>query len=263
MTDQSRRRWFRFGLRTLFIVVTVLCCYLAWETSVVRQRQAVLKELRAKGRVQIVTAQRAQLSLPNSRVAQVSLVRRLLRDEAIQGIWFGWYPAAPQEERERLAKVFPEATFHEILPEPCHPGCFPAGTMVETLSGRRRIETIQQGDFITTIAADGDAATAQVETIFVADNRLWQVDTDAGSLVTTQTQPLYVGAGVNAQVGDLHQGDTIFRWQEGVAHPVKVLAVSPSDRVEKVYNLILGNSEVFVAGGFLARSKPPAELTAD
>src|SRR5688572_26854602 len=104
MTDQPRLRWFRFGLRTLFVVVTLLCCYLAWETSVVRQRKAALQELRSKGGIHIVTAQAGQPSLSNPRVAQVSLVRRLLGDEAIQEIWLSWYPAVPQEERDRLAK---------------------------------------------------------------------------------------------------------------------------------------------------------------
>jgi hypothetical protein len=258
MTDRPQRRWFRFGLRTMLIVVTVLCCYLGWETSVVRQRRAVLQELRAKGGVQIVTAQAARPSLATPRVAQISLIRRLLGDEAIHEIWLSWYPEVPPAERQRLAEVFPEATLHDILPEPCHPGCFPSGTMVETSSGLRRIETIREGDFITPINAGGGAASAQVQTIFVTDNRLWQIETDSGSLVTTQTQPLYIGAGENVQVGDLHEGDTIFRWQDGGAQPVKILSVSSTGRVEKVYNLILGNSEVFVAGGFLARSKPPA-----
>jgi hypothetical protein len=40
---------------------------------------------------------------------------------------------------------------------------------------------------------------------------------------------------------------------------VKVLAVVPTERTEKVFNLVLGNSKYFIAGGFLARSKPPAE----
>jgi hypothetical protein len=97
-----------------------------------------------------------------------------------------------------------------------------------------------------------------VQSVFVTDNRLWQVDTDAGSLVTTQTQPLCLATDKILQVGDLHPGDTILRREDGVNHAVRVLAVSATGRIEKVYNLILENSEIFVAGGFLARSKPPA-----
>jgi hypothetical protein len=257
------RRWFRFGLRTLFVVVTVLCCYLAWETSVVRHRQKALREMQTLGGFQIVTAAAYDQQFRGTPIgappAKVSLIRRLLGDQAIQEIWVHWYNKPADAEIQRFARTFPEAKLQESLAEPCHPGCFPTGTMVETLSGLRRIETIREGDFITTIDADGDETSAQVQSIFITDNRLWQVDTDAGSLVTTQTQPLYVGAGENVQVGDLHAGDTIFRWQDGVAHSVNVRAVSSTSRVEKVYNLILGNSQVFVAGGFLARSKPPKE----
>jgi hypothetical protein len=265
VTEPTRRGWFRFGLRSLFIVVTLACCYLAWERSAVLHRQAVLKELRSNPNYQITSAEqwsrRSIITNPAERMATVSPVRRWLGDQAIQEITYQPHLDSAAHEVARVRLAFPEATFHkeERLFEPCHPGCFPAGTMVQTLAGPRRIETIRVGDLITTIDPDGDATATQVQTIFVTDNQLWQIDTDDGLLITTKTQPLYVGAGENAQVGDLQAGDTIFRWQNGVAHPTTVRAVSSTDRVAKVYNLILGNSEVFVAGEFLARSKPPAD----
>jgi hypothetical protein len=39
-----------------------------------------------------------------------------------------------------------------------------------------------------------------------------------------------------------------------------VLDAASIRRTEKVFNLILGDSEIFVAGGFLARSKPPTAV---
>jgi hypothetical protein len=39
---------------------------------------------------------------------------------------------------------------------------------------------------------------------------------------------------------------------------VTVHRVSQTDRIENVYNVILGDSQTFVAESFLARSKPPA-----
>jgi hypothetical protein len=41
---KPRRRWFQFGLRTLFIVMTVVALLLAWELSFIRERQAWLRE---------------------------------------------------------------------------------------------------------------------------------------------------------------------------------------------------------------------------
>jgi hypothetical protein len=38
--------------------------------------------------------------------------------------------------------------------------------------------------------------------------------------------------------------------------------VTATDRLETVYNLILGDGVVFIAGDFLARSKPPG-VTSD
>src|SRR6185295_19980991 len=44
-----RRRWFRFSLRTLLVVVTLLCVWLGWQIHAVRQRSAIIAELRATG----------------------------------------------------------------------------------------------------------------------------------------------------------------------------------------------------------------------
>src|SRR5205085_3035320 len=123
------RRWFRFGLRTLFIVVTLLCCYLAWESSVVRKRRAALNELQARGGFTVTTASAWNQPLGSApqRKAQVSPVRRLLGDEAVQEISYFHHINPPREELARLARIFPEAAFRqeETPLEPCHPGCFP------------------------------------------------------------------------------------------------------------------------------------------
>jgi hypothetical protein len=36
----NKRRWFRFSLRTLFVVVTVFACWLGYELNWIRQRHA-------------------------------------------------------------------------------------------------------------------------------------------------------------------------------------------------------------------------------
>ena len=44
MTDKPTRRWFRFGLRTLFVVMTLVAVWLGWQASIVRERNALIAE---------------------------------------------------------------------------------------------------------------------------------------------------------------------------------------------------------------------------
>jgi hypothetical protein len=141
---------------------------------------------------------------------------------------------------------------------PCHPGCFPAGTLVQTPRGPRPIDALRAGDEVTTVGADGRAGSGRVRAVSVTRNRLVAVATEAGVLLTTQTQPLCLAAGGLRAAGELKAGDVVFRWQGGRRRPVRVRGVRLTDREEEVFNLVLGGSELFIAGGFLARSKPPA-----
>ena len=84
MSDDRRRRWFRFSLRTMFVVVTALCCWLGWESSVVRKRQQALQELQADGAFQFIPAEDWKHRFPPGGVfqpvASVPWVRSLLGD---------------------------------------------------------------------------------------------------------------------------------------------------------------------------------------
>lgn len=280
------RRWFSFSLRTMFIVVTLLCCYLAWQMSIVRARQAILQEVRSHVWVQVTTAaawEKNQSPGPTApKTARIPLVRQWLGDEAIQEIScaHGYHNLSP-EQYQRLVKAFPEAKVreHEVLMEPCHPGCFPRGTPVETPDGPRPIETIEPGDELTIVLEGGSLATAKVQSVFVTTNRLWRVETDGGTLLTTETQPLCQSSpplsgrtdsspphGLpqndyfhHVPAGELEPGDAILRCTDQAVQSVTVLNVTRTDRTVRVFNVVLGNREVFIAGGFLARSKPPPE----
>jgi hypothetical protein len=130
---------------------------------------------------------------------------------------------------------------------------------VETPRGPRRIEAMETGDLVTVILPGGQSQTAFVQSVFVTQNRLWNVQTDAGTLVTTQAQPLCLAVDRTRAAGELEPGDEILRMTGGTLHPARVQAVFPAGCTERVINLVLGDCQVFVAGGFLARSKPPAE----
>jgi hypothetical protein len=267
MNTPPRPRWFRFSLRTLLIVVTALCVWLAWESSVVRERRELRREL-TNSRFEFQTAAEwAKWQSPAAEpTARVSLIRRLLGDEAIQKIWYVPHYQEPDETKEllaRLKRVFPEAELSERLFEPCHPGCFPHGTLVETPAGPRKIETLRVGDLVTSLDAGGEPIAVPIESVFRTDNRLWEVATAAGVIVTTETQPLCISLGTSASqvqtAGKLQPGDTILRWESGTTQSETIESVRQTERIEPVINLVLEGGEYFIASGCVARSKPPAE----
>ncbi len=268
MNDKSPRRPFRFSLRSLLLVMTLVCIWLAWESSVVRERRNLLADLQSRPGVNVARVRDYPNGQPPglapNRVARIPRVRQWLGDEAIQGIWYTrTIHNLTAAEIARLAKVFPEAelTESELHLEPCHPGCFPRGTPVETPQGRRAIESINAGDEVVAFRKSGERFTANVQSIFITDNRLWRVTTEAGELFTTETQPLCRATDETRPTGQLKAGDTILRWESGELTSVKVLSVAPTERRERVFNLVLGDCEAFIANGYLARSKPPIPST--
>ncbi len=142
-------------------------------------------------------------------------------------------------------------------PIPCHPGCFPAGTLVRVPGGAKPIERIHKGEQVTIIDAGGKPSSGKVTDVFVTRNRVLEVRTDGGNLVTTETQPVGLEGGGFKPAAELKPGERVWRWVNGERRAVKVLAVTAADREAEVFNLVLGEPTGFIAGDFLVRSKPP------
>jgi len=49
MITAPKRRWFRYSLRTLFVVVTLFACWLGWNPSRIRERERVMKVVLSYG----------------------------------------------------------------------------------------------------------------------------------------------------------------------------------------------------------------------
>ena len=162
-------------------------------------------------------------------------------------------PSTPNTKGQTL----PTKDDHEKYP-PCHPGCVPSGTLGTTPSGLREIQTIDRGETVTIITADGTASTGRVEEVFKTCNKLLNLWTDAGPLRTTETQPLCLTGGGFTEAGTLKAGDRIWKWADGKRTEVTVKEVTPVEGTAAVFNLVVGTDKVFVANGFLARGKPPA-----
>jgi hypothetical protein len=145
-------------------------------------------------------------------------------------------------------------------PPPCHPGCFPAGTPIQVPGGTKRVEDLRAGDVITTIGPDGKPGQGKVAAMFVTKNRLVEVNVDGKTLITTASQPLSLADGKLRSAGDLKPGDRIYVWVKGERTAVAIKSVVATEREAQVYNASLGEPTLFVANGFVARSKPPAVI---
>jgi hypothetical protein len=145
-----------------------------------------------------------------------------------------------------------------LLPPPCHPGCFPVGTPIHVPGGVKAVESLRIGDAVTKVGSDGTLGQGKVASVFATKNRLIEVRTEGATLTTTDTQPLALVGGELRPAGELKAGDRIYTWDGRERRAVAVRSVVATGREAQVFNLVLGEPVLFVAGGFLARSKPPA-----
>jgi Tol biopolymer transport system component len=111
-----KRRRFRWSLRTMFVVVTIVACWMGWNLSIVRQRQSLSKEIiaEAQTRMRIMSDfhyggafiwEEKHLRRTKS-IPKLTLLRRWLGDED-HSAW----PILRSTEQDalRTAAIFPEA----------------------------------------------------------------------------------------------------------------------------------------------------------
>jgi hypothetical protein len=111
MTFASPRRWLRFSLRTMFVLMTALTLWLGWHLSIVRQRRAALAELRENAAAHVFTD--IQLDSTQEGVG-VPKVRMLLGDQPVALIRFD--AGQPPSELVRVKKLFPESDVGYLVP---------------------------------------------------------------------------------------------------------------------------------------------------
>ncbi len=121
-------------------------------------------------------------------------------------------------------------------------GCFPAGTMIDTPTGRVAIEALKPGN----VVSNGQGGTTLVEATFVTRSRTLTVFTDAGALRTTAEHPLLGADGEFHLAGILAPGDRL----NGAT--VRRIGTGAEDIV---YNLRVGSPHTFVADGFVVHNK--------
>ena len=105
-TTSFLHRWYAFSLRTVFVVVTVVGCWLGYEVHWIRSRTQTSNDLRAQGHIVRVRIS-GSASSPDAKIP-------------FWRCWFGDSPVGVIEylgkwregERERLQSLFPEANVY-------------------------------------------------------------------------------------------------------------------------------------------------------
>lgn len=107
MTIEKRtpRRWFRFSLRTLFVVVTVFAVWLGWELSFIKERKASIRLIRDKYGSVYTSSDLADR--PVTDLVSIPFWRRMLGDEAVQMVRLT--PAFSDNDLRNVQRIFPEA----------------------------------------------------------------------------------------------------------------------------------------------------------
>ena len=101
-TDKPRRRWFRFGLRTMFVVLTVFGVWLGWQVNIVQKRKNLRPWIEEH---QVMPSTLIGIHIPHP---QLSWVRSALGDESMP--WLITFPRDVDKEKLREVKHwFPEA----------------------------------------------------------------------------------------------------------------------------------------------------------
>lgn len=115
-----RRRWFQFGLGTVFVAVTVFAVWLGWELKYIRERKAFLLRVQAQGSQTVYADDPLWKGTTTSvaiRVPRIPFWRRWLGDRpvAIPGWPFQETMSADFDEQkmkalnDEILRLFPEA----------------------------------------------------------------------------------------------------------------------------------------------------------
>jgi hypothetical protein len=102
-----RRRWFQFGIGSMLLLVTAFAVWLGWGLQRVREREAMLKYLATQTNVRVYNAEFTYEIKPWKRLP---LTGRLLGAEPIHYITLPKERYLSEEDRQRIASLFPEAS---------------------------------------------------------------------------------------------------------------------------------------------------------
>jgi hypothetical protein len=111
MPTPPRRRWFQFGLRTMFVVVTAICLWLGWSVHWAHERSRMVALIHTRPQ-----SDRGNIGF-YVELKPLPLSLRLLR---VERQWFMPLQSGcfTREEVQRIIGLFPEAYVCVYGPDP-------------------------------------------------------------------------------------------------------------------------------------------------
>ncbi len=125
--------------------------------------------------------------------------------------------------------------------------CFTGDTLVSTEYGLKRIDAIEQGDYVWSENTEtGERELKKVLSVSVTEtNVLVHVTTEKGTVInTTQNHPFYVEGKGWCAAAELESGDAL-RTQDGETEIVEGVQIEQLEETVKVYNLEIEDSHTY------------------
>ena len=127
MTPTLKRHWFAFSLRTMFVVVTLLSCWLGWNARIVQQREIMRALERREMASKVIWRMKFVEAIPQGSDPQRMAGRRFLvnvKEHATQPVvssrlslirrWLGDRPVVMvlvknKSDHDQVIELFPES----------------------------------------------------------------------------------------------------------------------------------------------------------
>jgi predicted lipid-binding transport protein (Tim44 family) len=135
-------------------------------------------------------------------------------------------------------------------------GCFPEGVRISTPDGTRAIESLAIGDEVLAVDSKGRPVAAKVRCIYETTSPIVTIQLANGTrLRTTEEHPLALANGEFRLAEGVQVADRLRIWKHDHVSSSEIVERHVGDRLERVFNLDVGEPHTFIADGVVVHNK--------